>query len=352
MLRWPALSGWGLIILTLGLVGMGVFTRFPPSIPFIGQLLFQFGVSTPLLGLACAFIAWYRAPANPLLIGLLVVAGAFVVVMTLGLGSSRRYFMSAMAVAPMCLYWVWLRYKPTTTILVWLGAAMLIGVPMLKALSAVRGVAKYSGGSPVERAVTILTLMPKAMMSGGSSEGFMGQDSVESAILAIHLLNDNSDRLEVVPFHSAIYILTNPIPRTLWPGKPIGLGVHLPKVARFDKKGVTANLGVNISGQCFYDGGLLMHLIYGLIIGAFFRFYDELLVRQPGNPLLIGGLVFMAPQILGLPRGGLETMGLQIFLGFISVVFTCWVARLVFGSGINYPRTEPLGRLPRAPVSE
>lgn len=339
LLSWPKLSGWVLVILTIGLSLVGLLQRYPLPIPFIGQLLFQFGTVSPLLAFSCAFIAWYRDRNNPLLLALLVIVGTTTLFTTLGVGSSRRYLAGALAVIPVCLYWVWLRYKSTTMIVCVLGIGVLVGVPVLKAYSAVRHTVKTEGAGTA-RTLALLRALPSRILSGGSSEGFMGQDSVECAIMTIHMLNDNSDRLQVSTLHTPYYILTNPIPRSLWPEKPIAFGILLPEVAKLEKRGINANLGVNVSGQCYYDGGLWVHLLYGLVWGAFLRFYDELLVRQAGNPLLIGGLVAMSPQIIGFPRGGLETMGLQVFLGFIVVVLASLSAKLIFGVGEKYPRTD------------
>ena len=346
LLAWPKLSGGVLVALTIILSLMGIFQRVQVPVPLVGQLLFQFGVASPLLSFACAFIAWYRSPRNIMLVALLVGVGVMTLLMVLGVGGSRRYLMAVLAVVPISLYWIWLRYKPTTTIVVWLLVALFVGVPVIKGFSAIRHHMGSAGLSPTERAIRVVQALPKAIVSGGSSEGFMGQDSVESAILAIHMLNDNSERITVSHFHSLIYIFTNPVPRQLWEGKPVGFGSILPVAAGLPKRGINANLGVNVAGQCFYDGGLHTHILYGLIFAAFLRFYDELLVRQAGNPILIGGLVFMAPQLIAFPRGGVETMGLQIILGFAVVVMTGWIARMVFGSGLVYPRTDHMVHYP------
>lgn len=340
LLTWPKLSGWVLVILTVTLSAVGIFQRFPLQIPFIGQLLFQFSVATPLLAFACAFIAWYRSPSNPLLIGLMLLIGAYTVFLVLGVGGSRRYLMSALAVVPVSLYWTWLRYKPTPVVIGWLVTLTLVAVPVLKGYSEIRHRIGRPGQSGFARTVAVVKALPRAILSGGSNEGFMGQDSVESALLTIHMLHDNSNRLQVTPLHTIVFIISNPIPRSVWPDKPVGFGTTLPGVAKLYKQGINANLGVNVAGQCYFDGGPLVHLLYGFLFGAFLRYYDEQLVRQPGNPLLIGGLVFIAPQIIAFPRGGTETMGLQIFLGFFVAVMTGWIGRLVFGAGLAYPRTD------------
>ena len=338
--KWPQLTGWTLVILTLVLTLSGLANRYPLPIPVIGQLMFQFGLAGPILGFACAFIAWYRSPGNVLLMMLMLFIAATTLITVLGVGGSRRYLMSFLAVAPLCLYWVWLRYKPTHVMLTWILATVFIGVPVLKGFSEIRHQLKHRG-TAFERSVLVLQNLPRAILSGGSAEGFMGQDSVECALLTIHMLHDRSDRLQVRHFFAPYYVLSNPVPRAFWPEKPKSLGLTLPETARIKNIG-SANLGVNVVGQCFYDGGLYIHVLYGVLCAGFMRFYDELLVRQAGNPVLIGGLVFLAPQIIGFPRGSIDALGLQVILGFFSVLLTCFMSRIVFGTGITYPRTDHL----------
>lgn len=339
LLRWPKLSGMTLVVLVFAFASVGMFQAFSLRIPLLGQLLFQFGVAMPVFAFTCAFIAWYRSPSSPMLIALLLTIGGIALFQSLSVGGSRRYMMSALAVAPISLYWVWLRYKPTPTIVAWILAVVFIGVPLLKGHALIRHHSS-SNISAAQRTVELLKKLPSAIMRGGSSEGFMGQDSVEVALLTIHMLHDKSNRLEVTPFNCLYYILVNPIPRSYWPEKPVSLGLSITKTSGLTKKGIHANLGVNVSGQCYYDGGFLIHILYGVIFGSFLRFYDELLVRQAGNPLLIGGFVFMAPQIIGFSRGGMDTIGLQIILGFLSVLLANFLAKLFLGSGITYPRTD------------
>ena len=213
LLKWPKLSGWSLVILTLILMTIGLFSRFHLPIPVLGQLLFQFGVVTPILALSCAFIAWYRSPSNIMLMILLVALGASTFVIVLGLGGTRRYLMSTLAVAPFALYWVWLRYKSTQQIIIWIVAALFIGVPVLKAFGSIRHTITGAGG--LERSMQVIARLPTEIARGGSMEGFMGQDSVECALLTIHMLNDKSDRLAVSPFHATVFVITNPVPQVV-----------------------------------------------------------------------------------------------------------------------------------------
>ncbi len=168
----------------------------------------------------------------------------------------------------------------------------------------------------------------------------MGQDSVECALGVIQLLNDGSNRMEISPLHSLLFIVSNPVLRDWWPDKPISHGANLASV--FELKGTTANLGINVVGQCYIDGGLWVHILYGITMALFLRYLDELLVRRPGNPLIIAGLCGVSSHLMGWPRGCLGVMGMQI-LQIVAFIFLARLAiGLVFGLKMRYPRTDHL----------
>lgn len=326
----------------LMLLVVGIAVRLP--IPVVGQLLTNFGFVSPSIALAIITVVWFRDRTNVLLIGLLFAFLFAAVGAALMAGISRRFLMSALAAIPIALYWVWLRYQPTPKILLIIGAALASTIPVVAGFTAIRHSLQDEEVTPLQRAQRMLTALPEAVKSGGSSEGFTGQDSVECALSVIQLLNDGSKTIEVTPLHSLAFIATNPIPRSVWPDKPSSIGTRL--VFFFGLKGINANLGLNVVGQCYYEGGLIIHVLYGVMMGCFLRYFDELLIRQPGNPFLIGGLTAMSAQIIGWPRGGIEAMGMQILQGFILMMITNWVAKLFFGAGVHYPRTGNVAEYP------
>ncbi|TWT47363.1 hypothetical protein [Botrimarina hoheduenensis] len=340
----PPLSGGILVVMVILLMGIGVFQRVQVPIPGLAQLLFQFGVMTPFFALAIAFVAWYRSPSNLLLLVLLLFVGAATLIGSLSLGGSRRYLISALACPAIAYYWISLRYQPNRKIFTQTAIALAITMPIVLGYGLIRHASANTSAQGMQRGVAIVKALPSAIRSGGTSEGLTGQDSVECALLVIHMLNDGSDRLEVDPLYSIKYILGNPIPRVLWPEKPVAIGATLPEVAGI--KYTNANLGINVAAQCYYDGGLWVHVLYGMLMGAFLRYFDELLIRQAGNPLLIGALVGMSAQLIGWPRGGIEVIGLQVVLAFIVMVLVNLGFRLIFGTGFTYPRTDHLLRYP------
>lgn len=346
MRHWPELSSTTAPLIAVALLSLIVGIVAPIPIPFIGQLMMQFSLVAPSIAVAVLTVAWFRDRSNVLLLIMLLMAIPLAVGASVAVGGSRRYLMSMLAAVPVSFYWVWLRYKSTPQILAAIGVSIALAVPVLAGFGAIRHADREakSAASAVERARMVLEALPKAIKSGGSSEGFTGQDSVECALSVIQLLNDGSKIMRVDPLASLWLMITNPIPRSMWEEKPDSVGLHL--VSYFGLRGTTANLGLNVVGQAYYDGGIPVLILYAVMMGAFLRYYDELLVRRPGNPLLIGGLVAMSSQLIGWPRGCIGLMGMQIVQSVILVVITAWIARMVFGTKVVYPRTDHIANFP------
>jgi len=344
LLHWPEVSSTTAPLIAVGLMTLIVGVVAPIPIPFVGQLLMQFSLVAPSIAVAVLAIAWFRDRSNVLLLALLLLSLPLAVGASVAVGGSRRYLMSMLAAVPVSIYWVWLRYQPTAYILTVVAIAMAVTVPVLAGFGAIRHANLEDKTDAVTRAKLVLTALPEAIKRGGSSEGFMGQDSVECALSTIELLNNGSRQMEADPFASLWLIATNAIPRSVWEEKPDSLGLHL--VRYFGLKGTSANLGLNVVGQGYYDGGLPVLLLYAVMMGAFLRYYDELLVRRPGNPLLVGGLVAMSSQLIGWPRGCIGLMGMQIIQSVVLVLLAQWAARLLFGTKLVYPRTDHLASYP------
>lgn len=302
MRSWPAFNSVTSPIIALAFMSLiaCILVRIP--IPFIGEVTFMFALVSPGMAVSVLAVAWFRDRKNVLLFTLLLICLPLAAAGAVGVGGSRKYLINVLAAVPVSLYWVWLRYRSNAQILAVMGIMLAIAVPTLAAYGMIRharhDVEKLNAAT---RAKAIVNALPNALKSGGTSEGFMGQDSVECALSVVELMNNGSRELEVHPLASLWLIATNAIPRSVWEEKPDSLGFHL--IHHFSMKYTNANLGLNVVGQGYYDGGLIVLVLYALMMGSFLRYYDELLVRRPGNPLLISGLVGMSAVILGWPRG-------------------------------------------------
>lgn len=340
LLQWPQFAPVPTAFIAGALMLLAATLVVQIPIPVIGQIALNFGLVSPSIALALVSVAWFRDRTNVFLLAMLLLCLAAAIISALAAGISRRFLMSSLSAVPVALYWVWLRYQSTPKIVTVIAVALASTVPVVAGFTAIRHSLEGEEVTALQRAQRMLQALPEAIKSGGSSEGFTGQDSVECALCVIQLLNDGSKTMEVDYLNSLKFIATNPIPRDVWPEKPSSIGVRL--VGLFGIRGVFANLGLNVVGQCYYDGGLWVHVLYAIMMGSFLRYFDELLVREPGNPLLIGGLVAMSGQLIAWPRGGIESMGMQVIQGFALMVITGWCARMVFGTGLVYPRTDKI----------
>ena len=129
---------------------------------------------------------------------------------------------------------------------------------------------------------------------------FLQEDAITVSLLCIEEFHRNGDPDY---FHTLRFVLSNPIPRDLWPDKPQALGESLPESLGEFSDGYV-NWGTGIIGNAFHDGGLWMAGIYGLLVGGVFRIFDDILRRQPLNPWPIAMLAAMSPKIVAYSRGG------------------------------------------------
>src|SRR5690606_3573675 len=132
-----------------------------------------------------------------------------------------------------------------------------------------------------------------------------------------------------------------PIPRIWWEDKPKSLGYTLPMTVGIEEglRGYgEMNWGIPPAAQGYHDGGLWVIVLYAFVLGLLFRWLDEWLVRQPDNPFLLGFVAASSANLMGLARGGMDTMLLQLIAAGLAMLFLTLFARMAFGSGYVYPR--------------
>ena len=100
--------------------------------------------------------------------------------------------------------------------------------------------------------------------------------------------------LEPKPFNTFKFFLTYPIPRSLYPDKPEGLGSVITRQVL--KK--TTTWGTGVAGHAAYEGGIIIAIMFGYLAGFGCRIFDDPLWRQPTNPFLIAMLAAAAMQLI------------------------------------------------------
>jgi hypothetical protein len=176
-------------------------------------------------------------------------------------------------------------------------------------------------------AVSLLGVMQTMLeiRDAGLSES-LSQDATEPVFGRSYLhVDDNFLRVsqiigfipESYPFvyHKyVVFILIRPIPRVLWPGKPIDPGFDLPAVLA--EPGVTASYSSSVIGELYMSAGFFGILLGGWLYGRLAATATQILNQRTFGALILHGVLMMALFL------GVRSM---IELVLINYVMVAWV---------------------------
>jgi hypothetical protein len=334
--RWPPAEGNALILLLIVCAFFSAWGLFSPRIEGVMQLGLQLGTAAAVLAAAFVTVNWLRRPYNGPLAVTFVVVLLIALLLSVFATTGRRNLLSVLMVVPICLYWMHLRYmrmRYTAVPLALLTLAVYVGLAAHTQIRH-RHNASPSYQTPFQDAIETLTLLPAALFDPRAPMDMLPSGTVDASMVCIDMFPRD---MPCEPFHTIKFILANPIPRAWWPEKPKALGAWLSRAY-----GVWINMGqVNISmgivGHGFYEGGYHMLIFYGLLLGLCMRFADELLIRQPDNPFLLGTFAAASGNIIGLARGDLALFLMLIIGSIMGMLILRFIGRVLFGYAVIYP---------------
>ena len=316
-------------ILVVGSIAMffGLLASvLPVEIPVIGQITNVLGKLLPAASVALFFFCWLRNPVN--LIYLAATGAAFLLAIFVALfGAGRHPLFAALIAIPIAWYWAKWRYqKPAATI----GRILALGVGAAIVILAYSGfrhdfMGDADSGIAMDR---VRQLMRFQLETTGDSESFLQEDAITVSLLCIEEFHRNGDPDY---FHTLRFVLSNPIPRDIWPDKPQALGESLPESLGEFSDGYV-NWGTGIIGNAFHDGGIWMAAIYGLLVGGVFRIFDDILRRQPLNPWPIAMLAAMSPKIVAYSRGDIAIYTVELVGLTVVTVIMMKLMKPIFGT--------------------
>ena len=292
----------------------------------IGQITNVLGKLLPAASVALFFFCWLRNPVN--LIYLAATGAAFLLAIFVALfGAGRHPLFAALIAIPIAWYWAKWRYQgPTATI----GRILALGVGAAIVILAYSGfrhdfMGDADSGIAMDR---VRQLMRFQLETTGDSESFLQEDAITVSLLCIEEFHRNGDPDY---FHTLRFVLSNPIPRDIWPDKPQALGESLPESLGEFSDGYV-NWGTGIIGNAFHDGGIWMAAIYGLLVGGVFRIFDDILRRQPLNPWPIAMLAAMSPKIVAYSRGDIAIYTVELVGLTVVTVIMMKLMKPIFGT--------------------
>jgi hypothetical protein len=293
---------------------------------YIAAFIVQFkgGLTATATGLATYFLIARRL--NPIAwVVFFTTLGAALLIGTVGSIERRSTIGVILAIG-----WVWwyfsLRGRAATTTAIRLGLLGAVGVVVLLAYAGIRGrTGGGEGGFGIgHRSAQITELIRNPTIGKGAVENMLYSDTPP---ITMFIIENYPDPYPYVPFHGALYVLSNPIPRSMWPSKPEGMAVVVERQMR-----AQANLGIGIIGHGWAEGGWLGVLGYAAFFGFLAGAVDGLIKQRAWNPYFISAIGSCLGQLVAIPRGETSLFFLLVIAGFIGAAAVLYGTKLLSGA--------------------
>jgi len=292
------------------LAGLSVVLRFGVGIPLVAIVAGTVGIG--LSAVSCGLVGWVwgRRMLNPAVIfySLLIVAADLAIVMSLSFG--RRGLVAVGGAIIWGMYYSAWRHMRTRKILTRMTLVSLAPVIFLALFTSVRSSGEHqrSAGDHLRK-----------MSEGGNLvRGIVSLASGQYAgSISLFLIENYPENQEYRHMESVYYFFILPVPRMWWPNKPIPLSMEIAREARMSRVNWSRlKLGPGIIGHAAAEGGWYALIIYGLIAGMFFRFFDEIIRINIDSPFVVLAVGSALGQFLGLPRGSVPNFA---FLAVLTI---------------------------------
>lgn len=332
--KWPPLTP-ALFLMVIGICFVvQVLSMATMGQVFFGPLLFKLSHKALAFMTVFAFMLWYRNRLNLFWLGLFCAVFLFACLTSIRFGTGRRLLLSMFVGPLLCFYWMQARHWRPTRSLVLIGIAAFAVFIIGLMYSSIRHFSQIAGQLRQERTTSAIIEQIRSVRSRPWLERYtndklfyFSQQCVHYSLLVKRHVDNG--RLEPKPLNTLYFAVVYPIPRRIWPDKPVLLGAVAPRVIA---QTPTTNWGVGIPGHAAYEGGILVAALYAFILAFAIRFFDDPLYKQPANPFLISMLAAASPHIVGWTRGDLGNMTLEagecVLFAFILSV----VCRMLFGT--------------------
>ena len=344
---WPADTPNALAATACVLSFSGMVFTLLPAFPGV-QIFYVAKGPLAIAGFFLAIFAFFRTRSSPVIWFAVCLTFVIGLVTVLSQGGGRRELLGILACPPVAIYWQVLRHRSKTKNVFWLGTVGMAGLLIISAYATIRHADRDSGLGHTGTAVARIKRLPSAITERATNLSVFGEQGS-----LIDAQNGVWAGMQVITFttidqaidydwlHCFKFIVVNPIPRSLWPDKPIGLGKILPVMMGEPR----VTWGPTITGHCFYDGGWVAVVIYGLLIGGGCRYLDRRIALDPDNPWQIAMFVSVIGHIIGLSRGDCGTFIVNILWG---IFFVAGFAKIML---VALPRREhqPRYELPHRP---
>ncbi len=333
--KWPEVTapvtffilGYCLVMLVASILLRGV--------TFIGPVLFNLAQVAAPAASVFSFRLWYRNRLNVgwLLLFLGVFLGAAMYAMIVSGG--HRLLLSVFLGPFLYTYWIYLRHWGRIRVIVVLGLAAVLILGVSAIYSKFRYYNLTAGGG--RSASSIVGQMRELRAKGDWFTVFMkgplqyfGQGTGQFALLTQRYVAQGV--LPPIPLNTIRFLVTYPIPRNVWHGKPDLLSM---RITRDAAQMPYTNWGCGIAGHGAFEGGIPALMLYAVLLAIGIRIMDEPLRLQPDNPFLIYMLASSVPHLAAITRGDMGGMTMQTGQCVLFAVLLGIACRVIFGTQRN-----------------
>ncbi len=319
----PGVVGSVLVLLAIAAVGATViqFTYAGALVAFLrGQL------AATAVGLATYFFIARRF--NPvawtLFLGTLLMAVLIGVV-----GSSGRRMMlgSLLAVPWMWYFTVW-RYRSARANFTRLGAGFVLVLLAAVVYTPLR--MKDTGSSGI--GATIGHRFNQLIEIIQDPFGLVDQKIIDSLVYTdappntVFIMENYPENYPYIPGAGLLWMVSNPVPRSVWPGKPEALGLTIKLQMH-----AASNLGPGIVGHGWAEGGFLGIVGYAVAFGVLAGAIDRALAQRSWNPYFVAVMGSNLGNIFGLARGDTPLFLLEFLSGVVVSMTILYVVKWTYG---------------------
>jgi hypothetical protein len=314
-----------MLVVSIGITLM-LYAALPGGAADYGELLvlqFRPGMGAIMAGFATALLM--SNLRNPFYWAILLAIVPLALVISTVQGADRRFPMSVIMVVAFVAYFLRARYWPTPKLFTVVGIGMVATAVFVIVYSSFRHSIFQTEADIVLRTQTLTNALSDvdSGMLGKAVESVFIQDA---PLISCYLIENYPSRFPLLPFNGPATFIVMPIPRTIWPDKPIGFGGVVQA-----QLGVAANLAPGIIGTGWAEMWLFGVAYYAFFFGAFCAVMDRLLRNRAANPYFVVAVGASLGNIVGLPRG-------EVFM-FLSqwatIAFIAW-----FLSWVTYTVTK------------
>lgn len=282
-------------------------------IPMLGA--FACGLATLMVIRQYLNVLWY-----------VVLAGVFVaaILASTSFSNDRRFALGVLISVPWMLYYGLLRFKgkPLTIGVSAVGGVLTLGFVMV--YSSFRHDIAASAENVGQRVEQFQDAKLGNALDVNLAIGLMLQDSAYNSMYCVENYPGAKDHR---PLHGLMYMLTNPIPRAVFPAKPMALGMLMQ-----EELNAAANLGPGIIGHGWMEAGWLGVIYYAAFFGFGIAAADKLIRGRSNNPYFIAAMGSSMGNVLALPRGETALFMVLIVFGLIGIWIFSWIIAKTVGA--------------------